>query len=398
MFRYFITFLLTLAVSSLSCLAETQSSAFSIGAILPLSGPLASVGEAVKNSMLIAQEKYDRDKRVSFHFEDDSYLPKNTVSAYRKLTSSSDLQGLFVFGSPSSLSVAPMAEKARLPMISIAMTSSLTDGKEYIVRYNVTAQSVDKEVRREVKKRNYSTVALVTTENDATLDIRSRFLKDPPTKVVFDETFVPEERDFRATAAKILELAPSAVYILLMPPASANFAKQIRSLGYNGELFGTPPLGTREELEASQGALLGAWYVSGDDRAAKDFYDDYHRRHGVYPITEAAYGHDIAKLLIEVVGETLGALSNRSIVDRIAPNLVHPAATSARAEWDDGPEDVIQDLPLLGGDVLKHRVSVRLVARFAEPHLDVRLGRGGEPARIDRLLNRGTSLVIRQRC
>ncbi len=297
MFRYLIPFLLTLTLSSSTCLAETKSS--SIGVILPLSGPLASVGEAVKNSMLIAQEKYDPNKRVTFQFEDDSYLPKNTVSAYRKLTNSNNLQGLFVFGSPTSLSVAPMAEKSRLPMVSIAMTSTLTEGKEFVVRYNVTSDAVDREVKREVTKRGYESIAIVTSENDAMLDIRKRFFAESLVKVVFDETFVPEHRDFRATATKILEIRPSAIYILLMPPASANFAKQVRSLGYQGDLFGTPPLGTREELEASQGALLDAWYVSADDRGAKEFYRTYYERHGEHPISEAVYGYDVAKLLIE---------------------------------------------------------------------------------------------------
>ncbi|MCB9030408.1 MAG: ABC transporter substrate-binding protein [Deltaproteobacteria bacterium] len=294
--RIFAALLALLSICATLIYAEEPTK---IGAILPLSGPLASVGEAVKNGMIFADEAFDHDNKVQFVFEDDAYLPKNTVTAFRKLVDKDHVKAVFVFGSPPSLSVAHLAEKAKLPMISVAMTEALTKGKDFVVRYNVTAKSIDREVRTEVKKRGYQSIAIVSTENDAMLDSRELFLKESPAKVIYDQTFIPDQRDFRVSAAKIAELKPSAIFLLLMPPASSSFAKQVRALGYKGDIFGTPPLGVRQELEASDGALLGAWYISGNDRLAKGFYERYNKRHGEFPITEATYGHDIAKLLIE---------------------------------------------------------------------------------------------------
>ncbi|MCB0318689.1 MAG: ABC transporter substrate-binding protein [Bdellovibrionales bacterium] len=272
-----------------------------IGVIIPLSGPLAKVGEAVKNSIILADEKFDTKSSIEFIFEDDSFIPKNTISAFSKLSNQDNVEAIYVFGSNTSLSVANIAERSMLPMVALGMSENISKGKDYVVRLCATTASLSELVKTEVVNRAYKKIAILTTQQDAMLDAKENFTIDSPVSIILNEDFNPEERDFRTVATKIADLKPDAVYILLMPPQAAIFAKQARSLGYAGDFFGTPPLGEYEQIKVAGDAFTDAWYVTGDDKKADSFYKLYQSKYGYQPIVEAIYAYDSAKLLIEAV-------------------------------------------------------------------------------------------------
>jgi ABC-type branched-subunit amino acid transport system substrate-binding protein len=66
---------------------------------LPKGGALTEYGKAVKNGMILAQEtKPEVFKQIRFIFEDDQYLPKNTLSAVNKLIDIDHINLLFLWG------------------------------------------------------------------------------------------------------------------------------------------------------------------------------------------------------------------------------------------------------------------------------------------------------------
>lgn len=62
-------------------LATAEHPSFKIGIVAPLTGSSASSGVTIKNSVQMAQLRFDPLKSVKFLFEDDQLAPKNTVSA-----------------------------------------------------------------------------------------------------------------------------------------------------------------------------------------------------------------------------------------------------------------------------------------------------------------------------
>ena len=270
-----------------------------IGVSLPLTGPVAKVGVAVKNSIILADEKYDLDKRVEFIFEDDSYTASKTVSAVNKFISQDKVAGLIIFGSSPSLAVNSIAEKRKIPMVAISTATQVTDGMDFVVRHWLDPDIETAQVLREVEKRQYQTLAIVTTLNDGTLALRDEFLRLNKKKVVYDEQLDPSETTFHSIATKIKSTEPSAVYILLMPPQSGILARQLRNVGYTGDFFSGHPLEIDEEIKRKGNALLGTWYATTDDRAAKDFSQSYRNRFKEDPIAGCSNGHDIAKLFIQ---------------------------------------------------------------------------------------------------
>ena len=56
--------------------------------------------------------------------------------------------------------------------------------------------------------------------------------------------------------------------------------------------------------------------------------------------------------LEDVIGQALHAFGHGAIVDGIGADGIHFAAAAGGAEGNDGPEGVVEFLPLAGGDVI----------------------------------------------
>ena len=272
-----------------------------IGVVIPLTGGASSNGQSIANSIKLAQEHFDPKEEVKFIFEDDQMQPRLTVGAVKKLISENTVDGLIVFGSPTSLAVNTLADSSKVPMIGMSVVDRVVQGKHFVVKHWVTAEKETELIKNQIHRLGYKTVAIVSTTNDAMLKLRDLFIQNDLAKVEINEEFAPNDIDFKTTALKIKTMRPDAVYVLLWAPQPGIFAKQLRQIGYSGPIFGAHNLEDPHEISASAGALYGAWYVTGDDRAGNNYYNTYKSRYGTLPANGGINGYDTAKMMIEGV-------------------------------------------------------------------------------------------------
>lgn len=272
---------------------------FRIGVVAPLTGGSAASGETVRNSILLAAEQFDPDHDVSFLFEDDQLTPKITVTAVTKLIEIDLVQGLIVFGSPTSLAVNGIAESRRVPMLAFSIVDRVVTDKHFVVKHWVSLATENDMVVREVKNHGYRQVAVIATTNDAMLALRDHFVASKAAEVVLNADFPKEENDFRTVISQIRNLNPDAVYFLLWAPQPGLFAKKLREAGYKGSIFGVHNLEDPNEISAAQGALNGAWFVTGDDSHGEMFLEKYRAKFGKTPTAGGLNAFDSAKLMIE---------------------------------------------------------------------------------------------------
>jgi len=269
-----------------------------IGVIAPLSGSISTVGETLKNSVMLADISLDNNDLVEFIFEDDSFSPKNSVTAARKLISQDKVSGIIIFGSSTSLAVAPIAETEKIPTIAMALSEKVALSREYTFRLFFIVDDLAELAAKEAVKLNYQSLAIVTTTQDGMLAMRDKFLTTNKIKLLLNEEVAPEETDFRSTASKIARLNPSAVFLALLPPQPSSFSKQLRQLGYKGELFSGPQIQSLSEVAASNGALQQTWFVTQNDHTAKEFYNNYKQKFGDVSHPDGIYGYEAARLFI----------------------------------------------------------------------------------------------------
>ena len=294
--KAFTIFLIILHILLVSALAENK---IKIGVSLALSGNLAIWGSALKNGIVLADETLDTSDKVEFIFEDDAFIAKNTVTAVRKLIEKDQVDALMVFGSGTSLAAGPIAEQKKIPMIAFATDPAVVKDKNYILKHLPSVKTETAAVVAEVNKRNYSSLAIITTAQEGVLALKNEFLKHNKIPVVFNEEVLPAESDFKSLAARITASKASAVYMLLLPPQGGSFARQLRETAFKGEIFAAHPTEDLKEVETSQGALLGGWLVSLNVIEDDSFTSKYIEKFKTTPANYAVNGFDVAKIFIE---------------------------------------------------------------------------------------------------
>lgn len=301
--RYIASLLFGLVFFSQHAFAEVEKGKcqkrLKIGVSLPLTAGAVSSGEAVKNSIVLAAEKYDVNKCVEFIFEDDQLLAKNTLTNVNKFLSSDHINGLIIYGTPTSIAVGEIVERAKIPMIALSILAKVVESKNYMMKHWCTAERLTQAVVQEVQKRDYKKVAIVSTQNDAMLGLRDLYVNGKYTDVVLDDEFVRDNYDFRSTVLKILGKNADAVYVLLYPPQTGVFVKQLHQQNYKGDAFGVHNIEDPREVEASGGKMIGMWLANGDETAGENYRDDYLKRFGIETSLGGGSGYDSAKMFIE---------------------------------------------------------------------------------------------------
>jgi branched-chain amino acid transport system substrate-binding protein len=283
------------------------SSKLHVGVITPLSGSLTASGEAVRESVILADELYDKTNLVEFTFEDDGFLPKNSVTIARKFIADR-VDAIIVFGTPTALAIAPLTERTKVPLAAISILDKVVQDKNYTVRHFVSWQEETQRVVQEVRRLGYQRIAMVTTQNDASLALRDGFISQSGVEIVLNEEFGKDDLDFRVVAARIKGLRPDAVYHLLFSPQGSAFMKSLRGIGCRVPVFGAHNVEDPQEVQAAQGAYEDLWFVTGDDRAGRFYVDAYQKKHGVYPAMGGANAFDYAKMIIESAQEGVPVL------------------------------------------------------------------------------------------
>ncbi|RIL05493.1 MAG: hypothetical protein DCC75_11650, partial [Proteobacteria bacterium] len=274
-----------------TALGGAQAQTVKLGVITPLSGPVSWVGESVKNAVLLAQRDHPRGRNFEFIFEDSQFIAKTSLTAAKKLVELDGAKGLIVFGSTPAPAVSAFAEPSRIPNLGICIAEEFLKGKDYSFRMMPRPAVFNEQVVAEIKRRAYPSVAIVTTSQDGMLALRDGLTASKAVEIKLDQEVLPDERDFKSLSARIAVAKPGAVYAVLLPPQISIFSKQLREVGFEGDIFGAPPFILKEERESAGSALHGSWFVSFDDEAADKFYADYEREHRTTPPPEAIYGY-----------------------------------------------------------------------------------------------------------
>ena len=270
-----------------------------VGVSVPLSGPMSMWGTTIRNGIVLADKALDIANNVEFIIEDDQFIPKNAVSIVKKFIDVDQVQALLVFGSGSSLAVSPLAELNKIPMIGFGTASEISKGHQYSMIHWVTADPENSLVVSEVKKKGYKTVIVVSTIHDGMLALRDKFKQSLPDIVKGTVEVNPQEMDFMTIVTRIKTRNADAVYNLLLSPQSAAFSKQLRGIGFKGDLFSAHQVEDAKEVEASQGALVGTWFVSVNPLSDDSFISSYKKEFADSPKSGAGNGYDCAKMIIE---------------------------------------------------------------------------------------------------
>ncbi len=267
-----------------------------IGVTLPLTSSLVAAGENFRKGILLASEHLDPRGEVEFIFEDDQFRPVNTITAVRRLIAGENVCALLIFGTPTGIAAAPVAEEAGIPAIIFSLFTPVMEGRSCVIKHFVSVERENQLIREEALRRKYKRTAVVSSIHDAMLRLKELYMMAPG--VVFSDELPLQQDDFRTVVSRVLQSRPDSVYVLLFKH-QALFIKQLRRGGFTGEIFAAHNIEDPYELTAGEGLMESVWYANADDKAAGDWYMAWEKRFGDRPVLGGMNGYDMAKLMIE---------------------------------------------------------------------------------------------------
>jgi ABC-type branched-subunit amino acid transport system substrate-binding protein len=285
-----------------NCLAADKLRA---GFILPLSGPSSFWGAQMRDGAVLAYEQLPDAIRsqITLEFEDDAFSAKNTVSAYRKLEQSGELDLVVVFGSSAAEALIPTVERDKVPMVVITALENVSVDKLYVFRYWLSSLGQAQSTVNELNKRKLNRIAVVVASFSALLDVEEKFkiTLGESAQIVVREEIPTEMTDFRALIARILGNRPNAIYMLLLPGQISAFAKQLRTNDKNIQVFGNSTIENGNEVKAAAGSMEGIIYPG--PAFSPTFIKQFNDRFGHLPEMAAGNGYDMVKIISLAVKE-----------------------------------------------------------------------------------------------
>jgi len=331
------------AVAAFSTVALAQDP-IKVGEIASLTGKEAAFGQSSHKGTLLAVEELNRTggvlgRQIELVSDDNQSKSGESATIAKKLISRDKVVALLgEVASSRSLEIAPIAQNARIPMISPSSTNpTVTEKGAYIFRVcfidpfqGVVMAKFAKDTLH-VRK-----VALLTSVSSAysvglAKYFKERFLADGGT-VALEQKFSEGDKDFKAQLTAIKAAGVEGIFVPGYYTEAALVCKQARDLGLSLPIFGGDGWEAPQLVEIGGAAVEGTYYSThyspeNQSPLVQDFVKKFRARwNGETPDAMAALGYDSAMVLIDAI-KRAGSTESAKLRDAIAATKDYPGIT-----------------------------------------------------------------------
>lgn len=219
-----------------------------IGAILPLTGQNAIMGQREKEGLELAKNNVNskqliKGKSIEIIYEDSKGDVATSVTAYKKLVEQDGVKVVFNTMSGPVLGVAPLAEKDKVINYSISSGSAkITTAGDYTFRINLQPKDETQKMAEYIYSTlKISKIAIFVVNNESGVSYQGVMKADFEAlggTVAYSDTYVAGAADVRSSLTKIKSLGINAVYTTSYPAEKGQILKQADQIGLDAQWFG----------------------------------------------------------------------------------------------------------------------------------------------------------------
>jgi branched-chain amino acid transport system substrate-binding protein len=308
--------------------------AIKVGAILPMTGDISVYGTATANAINLAIDQINaaggvKGQKIQLFLEDDQNLPEKSVDAFNKLASQEKVD--VIIGSVASkctLAIAPLAQKAGIPLITTASTNEkVTQSGDFIFRtcfIDPYQGSVCAKFATDNMKKTKAAI-MFDNGNDYSKGLASTFEESFAKfggKITAKEAYSLNDQDYSAIIAKIKATSPEVIFIPDYYGKDALIASQIRAAGMTDVILlggdGWDGIVGKGGAEAAGSYFSNHYTPDSTDAAVVKFVTDYKAKfNGEEPNALAALGYDALQIVAKAV-EKAGGTDKAKVRDAMA--------------------------------------------------------------------------------
>lgn len=342
MTRVFLTILTAFSVlSSFACVQKGANSTttgggdtIKVGVYGDLTGQTSSFGQSTKNGIELAVEEINAaggvgGKKIQLIIEDDQGRPEQAKTVVQKLISQDKVQAVLgEVASTNSLAAAPVAQEAKIPMITPSSTNpKVTQVGDYISRVcfidPFQGAVMAKFAANTLKAKTAAILGDVNSDYSKGL---TQFFEEEFSKlggkVVAKEAYTQTDPDFKGQLTKIRNLNADVLYIPGYYGQVGIIAKQARELDMNMPLLGgdgwdSPELWKLGGVSLKNSYLSNHYSAENPAPEIQNFVKAFKAKFNVEPDSLAALAYDAAKVLADAIKRAGGASDGAKLKDAI---------------------------------------------------------------------------------
>jgi branched-chain amino acid transport system substrate-binding protein len=300
---------------------------YKIGAVLSITGPNAPLGTPERDTLKMLEEQINQAGGIDGHplqviIEDDATDVSSAVRATMKLLEQDKVLALIgSSGTPSTLAMIPIIEKAEVPLMALSAGLQVTDPiKKWVFRTPQTDTLVIHRLLKYLRKVKLEKIAVIYDTNSFGVSGRDQIRKFAPDygiTVVKEEAFKTEDTDMTVQLTKIRGTDAQAVVCWGTNPAPAIIAKNMKQLEISIPLFQSHGIANQKFIELGGEAVNGVIFPAGKLLVARylpendpqktvllQYLKDFQEKYGRAPDTFGGHAWDALQILALVLKET----------------------------------------------------------------------------------------------
>jgi branched-chain amino acid transport system substrate-binding protein len=327
--------------------AAAQQKTIKIGFISTFSGPVAAIGNDMRNSFELALDHHGRKLGgipVEVIYEDDALKPDVGVQKVQKLIQSDKVDFIvgFIWSNVMVASLKPIVDSKTFTVVTNAGASQLAGElcSPYVFSTSWQNDQTPAAIGTYMNQKNVKTAFLMGPNYIAGKDMLAGVASTFKGKIVGQElTRWPDQLDFSAELSKARAAKPDAIFAFYPGGAGVQFVTQYAQSGLKGHVplytaFTIDDLSLPRLKDLAVG-IPGAqqWVADLPNEANKKFVADYKAKYKVMPSFYGAQTYDAVALLDDAVTAVKGDLSKK---DEMRREVEKAKFTSVRGEFKFG--------------------------------------------------------------
>jgi branched-chain amino acid transport system substrate-binding protein len=316
--------------------ANAAKNEITIGAVFPMTGPIATYGQESVNGMNMALKLINakglNGKKLKVILEDNKGDPVESANAVRKLIFVDKVATIFgSVASSNTLAEAPIAQKAKVPLLTPASTNEkVTMTGDYISRtcFTDAFQGVvmAKFAYNSLKKKKAAII--IDNSSDYSKGLAAVFKKEFTRlggTLASKEDFAYQQKDtdFRSLLRKVKRSKPDVVFLPGYYTEAGLILKQAKQQNITlpflgGDGWDSPKLQELAGPEGIKGNYISSHFSPDDtDPAVQKFVKEYVATYKKKPGAMAALGYDGILVLAHAM-KMAGEINSKNIQSAIA--------------------------------------------------------------------------------
>jgi branched-chain amino acid transport system substrate-binding protein len=314
-----------------------------IGVFMSMTGDTANFGISSTNGIKMAADEINKagginGKQVELDVQDDRSDPSEAATIVTKFVTQDGVNAILgEVASSRSIAAAPIAQNAKIPMLTPSSTNpEVTKKGDYIFRScfidPVQGAAIAQFAAKSLGKKRAG--IMVDRKNDYSTGlekfISATFIKLGGEMVV-TQSYQAGDQDFNAQLTSIKGSDPDVIFVPGYYGDVALIAKQARDKGITVPFVGGDGWDAAQLYAIGGKALNGSFFSNhyspyDTDPKVQKFVNDYKARYNSIPDALAATAYDAARIMFDAV-KRANSLDGKAIRDALAATKDFPGVT-----------------------------------------------------------------------